>query len=108
MKFGSRLYELREGKFITKVKLSKELNISRHQLARYENDGASPSADHLIRLADFFEVSADYLLGRDDYASLPSRKGQRYIVIPKEITEEDAELVRNFIKTLRTQGRNRH
>ena len=46
--------------------IGKELNISSASITKWKN-GSLPSAETLVRLADRFEVSTDYLLGRDDY-----------------------------------------
>jgi len=48
--------------------IGKELNISSASITKWKN-GSLPGAETLVRLADRFEVSVDYLLGRTDYAA---------------------------------------
>ena len=57
---------LREGIKLSQMKLAKEFGISQSSLARYEIDDASPPPALLLRYADFFDVSMDYIFGRTD------------------------------------------
>ncbi len=63
--FLERLEELLEEQGITKYKLSRDLNLSNSTIWNWQN-GCQPTADKLIKLADYFEVSTDYLLGRSN------------------------------------------
>lgn len=62
--FDKILRELREEKKLTQSELAKFLNVSRASISAYENRTNDPSLDVLIKMADFFNVSLDYLLGR--------------------------------------------
>ena len=42
------------------------LQIAQPSYIRYENGSAQPSLENLVKLADYFDVSLDYLLGRED------------------------------------------
>ena len=59
----NRLKELREDKDISISKLLKLLNVSRTTYYNYENELTFPSFSTLFTLADFYNVSIDYLLG---------------------------------------------
>lgn len=61
-----RLSELREEKNLTQNDIANAINTSRTNIGRWEKGLNEPSASHIIKLADFFECSADYLLGRED------------------------------------------
>lgn len=72
-----RLKELREEKKITQKEVAEAIGGTQSNLAKWEKEKIQPAADMIIKLADFFGVSADYLLGRtDDFgnavASLPA------------------------------------
>lgn len=67
MNLGKRLKELRKSYGLTQEKLADALNISRVNYTRYETDKARPDYETLILLADFFDVTTDYLLGRKEY-----------------------------------------
>lgn len=63
---GDRLKWLREGANLSQLDLAVRLSISETQIWRYENSDTEPRADVVVRLAEFFNVSTDYLLGRSD------------------------------------------
>lgn len=62
--FKDRLKELREDRGLTQDEMADILKVSRSQMSNYETGKYEPSIDTLIFLADFFNVSLDYLLGR--------------------------------------------
>lgn len=64
--FARRLSCLRNSINMTQLKLGKELQIPQSSLNRYEHNESSPSYELLVRIADYFDVSLDYLLGRTD------------------------------------------
>ncbi|AEE96927.1 helix-turn-helix domain-containing protein [Mahella australiensis] len=61
-----RLVELRKERKMTQEELANVLGISRSALSLYETDKRQPDFQTICRLADFFNVSVDYLLGRTD------------------------------------------
>ncbi|WP_278228469.1 helix-turn-helix domain-containing protein [Lactococcus lactis] len=63
-KFAERLKELRKEKGLTQQKVADSLNISQPNYRRWEVGERSPSGETLIKLADYFDVSIDYLVGR--------------------------------------------
>lgn len=64
MKKYRRIRNLREDKDLTQEKLAKILNISQRTYSRYENADSMMPLDILIQIADFHDVSIDYLLER--------------------------------------------
>lgn len=66
MQFGNKLKQLRENKNLKQADLAALLNVSPSTVAMYEQNNRKPDHDTLVSIADFFEVSADYLLGRTD------------------------------------------
>ena len=58
--------ELREKKGITQTKLAEILGVGRTTITMYEKGTIVPPADILRKLADYFNVSVDYLLGREE------------------------------------------
>ncbi len=61
-----RLKEIRKSKKISQLKLSIALNMSQNTISRYETGDREPGLNELIRIADYFNVSVDYLLERTD------------------------------------------
>lgn len=64
--FATRLKELRTSKGLTMEALAKEIHGTKASIGNFENGNKKPSMDALIALADFFDVSLDYLVGRTD------------------------------------------
>lgn len=65
MNYGKKLKYLRNKRGYSQKELTDRLNLNRSTYARYETSTTQPDFDTLKRLADFFEVSIDYLLGHD-------------------------------------------
>ena len=61
-----RLRELRRARHITQLKMALDLNMSQNTISRYESGEREPGVTELIRIADYFRVSIDYLLERTD------------------------------------------
>jgi transcriptional regulator with XRE-family HTH domain len=65
-KFGDRISHLRETAKLTQEELANRLGITRAALSHYETGRREPDYETLVKFADFFEVSLDYLVGRTD------------------------------------------
>lgn len=61
-----RLKELRIMRKISQLKLAMDLNMNQNTISRYENLEREADYETLIKIADYFDVSIDYLLGRTD------------------------------------------
>lgn len=61
--FGYRLQNLRRSKHLTQTMVAKRLKLSKASISGYENNTKTPSVDVLVKLAMFYGVSTDYLLG---------------------------------------------
>jgi len=59
-----RLREIRKRKNISQLKLAMDLNLSQNTISRYETGEREPGIAELILIADYFNVSVDYLIGR--------------------------------------------
>lgn len=61
-----RLRQLREARHISQLKLAMDLNLNQNSISRYESGAREADYKTLIALADYFQVSVDYLLERTD------------------------------------------
>ncbi|MBQ8178525.1 MAG: helix-turn-helix transcriptional regulator [Clostridia bacterium] len=61
---GKQLKDLRKELGLTQLEVANKLNISRVNYTRYETDAVCPDFDTLIDIADFYNVSLDYLFNR--------------------------------------------
>lgn len=70
MSFGKIIAHLRHKNNLSQEELAKRLNISKSSLGMYETNKREPSFDMTKKIADFFDVTTDYLLGRSDHSQL--------------------------------------
>jgi len=63
--FGDRLLELRQEKGVGQVELADKIKVSKGIISLWENNLREPKMSSLVALADFFEVTLDYLVGRE-------------------------------------------
>ncbi len=63
--FKEKLRELRLEKGLSQGKLALQLNVSKQNISDWENGKSETSFELLVKIADFFEVTTDYLLGRE-------------------------------------------
>lgn len=63
---NERIKELRNSRKMTQVELANALGLTKQCVSNWENDNVLPSVDMLCRLADFFSVTTDYLLCREE------------------------------------------
>ena len=61
-----RLKSLRKERKISQLKLALDLNMNQNTISRYENMEREADYETLVKFADYFDVSLDYLLGRSD------------------------------------------
>ena len=66
MKFNERLKELRTEKGVTQKQLGGLFSFSKNTVCEWEKGRAEPKSEVIKKLADYFEVTTDYLLGRSD------------------------------------------
>jgi transcriptional regulator with XRE-family HTH domain len=63
-----KLKELRQSRKISQLKLALDLNMNQNSISRYETGEREADYETLIKFADYFNVSLDYLLGRNEYS----------------------------------------
>lgn len=63
---AKRMRELREGVHISQMKIAKTFGIGQSSIFRYESGETAAPAEVLLKYADYFDVSLDYIFGRTD------------------------------------------
>ena len=86
--FSTRLKELRAEKEITGEELGKKFNVSKTAVSYWESGRNFPGEETIRKLADFFQVSTDYILGNSDIRN-PYENHQRI----SESIKDDKELL---------------
>ena len=88
---GERLRILRESVKLSQVKMADLLGVKQSSINRYERGQSAPSLETLVKYADYFDVSMDYLFARTD-----KPQGKLYEYRPKIAT--GSEEMRQFIE----------
>lgn len=96
---GDRLKKLRLEKKLTQEELGKRINVTKVSISGYENGNRTPDTETLQKLADFFNVTTDYLLGRTDNPNSPKNDD-----IPEELKDPELGL---FFKELKEASEER-
>ena len=65
--YGKIIRELRKERNLSQKQLAEKLNTAQNTVSKYETETLDLSTDMLIKICDFFDVPADYILGRIDY-----------------------------------------
>lgn len=98
--FAKRLFQLRKKAGMTQEQLAKELGTSRGALSMYEIGRREPDFNTLVKIARFFSVTVDYLVGLSDQ---PHGHGAQPVLFRElsELTEEEMEYVRETLQVYR-------
>lgn len=99
-----RLRKIRGEKGIAQDVVSSACEISRVALARYENGSRFPKADIIARLAEYYGVTSDYLLGRDSDEDQPdqvSDRMKRFLHEVQDMDDSEIELVSMFLEQVK-------
>lgn len=97
--FGQLLKELRQQAGLTQKQLGERLWISKATVSYYEQSLRYPSPEILVKIANVFHVSTDYLLGRES-------KAQTLDVT--DLSDEDIALLNSMIEHLRRKNINKN
>ncbi|MCL6558540.1 MAG: helix-turn-helix domain-containing protein [Firmicutes bacterium] len=101
-KLAERIAALRKRKNLSQTEFAKRLGVGRSTVAMWETADREPDAATIQRIADFFNVSTDYLLGRTDDPTPPG--GKKPVIDPdlahdiSDLTPEELELLNRLKK----------
>lgn len=84
-----RLKELRQESGMRRSELAKQLNINAGTIANYENEIRQAPYEYLILFAEYFEVSIDYLLGREE-------KSETRVKIEGPLNETERQIIDDY------------
>ncbi len=95
-----KLYELRLEKNLSQRAIAKEMCISQATYNNWENGKTQPSIEQLIMLADFFDVSVDFLIGKEGDEQMSHAAHEDTISLFYGLEEDSRELVKALIRKL--------
>ena len=103
--FGKILRQLRKEKGLTQVELASILNLDASSISKYEKADVSPSAEVLIKVSKYFNVSTDFLLGLSTQKNTPTsyKAGveAKWSEIQQLISNAPPEKIEETLKILR-------
>lgn len=107
----NRIKNLRETSNETQEELGKILNVSKATISKYENGTVEMSNDTLIKLANHFNVSTDYLLGRTDIPDMLNEPIQIAASMKdgldiSDMDEDEKKFINDFVKMVRKKNNN--
>lgn len=98
MNIGSRLAFLRDQRGLTQEELASSLGISRAALSHYEKNRREPDTETLGKVADLFQVSIDYLVGRTAQTNATLDSDVRQFTDELELSDD--EILSHFALTI--------
>ena len=87
---NERIKELRQSIGQTQVELAQNLGVTKQCVSNWENNNIQPSVDMLIKISEYFGVSCDYLLGKEN---------KKYLDV-SNLSEEQAAHIQLIIKDI--------
>lgn len=100
--FGKRIKNLRQKMGLTQVELGKMFNVTNVAVTKWESDDRFPDKTTLIKIADYFNVSIDYLLCRKyiSYISSGNNVVKIHEKYPYNLSPEDVERLINYLRDI--------
>ncbi|CAM4455202.1 helix-turn-helix domain-containing protein [Paenibacillus tarimensis] len=97
---GDRLRELRKARKMTQEQVAAYLNAAKSTISQYENNINEPDLETLVKLADWFGVTIDDLLGRSLYDQRPD-SGSSNSLLMERLTEDEEEYLKESLAMYR-------
>lgn len=104
--FGDIFKELRLEKKLSQDKIAEDLEISQPLIAKWESHQSTPSPEMLDYIADYFNVSVDYLIGRSKYRNLEADNSELDNVLfskAKDLTDDEKKTIISVINAIKKE-----
>ena len=110
MTLGNRIKFLRKRANITQSELAEKLNLSFGTISKYEKDEISIPSETLLKIANIFNVSTDFLLGRVDIKneSIAIAASIKDNVDLSDVSNEDKEAIMRFVEMAKNKNKNKN
>ncbi len=100
--FAERLKLLRVERNLTQHEVAKAVGISARVMGYYETDDRFPkSEDILIRITNYFDVSADWILGRSEIRPMTVQQEKLLIIDCSDFSDDEKSKILDYIELLR-------
>jgi len=103
MSIGTKIRDLRKQAHLSQTELGKKVSVSQQTVTAWENNKAEPSSSAVAQLADIFNVTTDYLLGRPNKQETKKddvELSDDDVIMTwrgKPLSDEDRELIRRIM-----------
>ena len=104
--FGDVFKQLRLEKGLSQDKIAEELDVSQPLIAKWESHQSTPAPEMLDYIADYFNISVDYLIGRSKFKNLESDNSELDNVLfnkAKELTDDEKKTIINVINAIKKE-----
>jgi len=101
MSFGSKIIQLRDEENLSRKELSEKLGIAYQTLSKYETDARFPDRDTLTIIADNFNVSVDFLLGRTKLREMSAETLLEQALDADGLSSDELAAVQNMIDLIK-------
>lgn len=108
MNIGEKIKLLREKNQKTQLDVAKALDVTYQTIYKYEKGIAIPPADAIIKLAEYFNVTTDYLLGRTDNLDMLNEPIQIAASMKdgldiSDMDDDEKKFINDFVKMVRSK-----
>lgn len=107
----SRIRDIRKQNGVTMKELGKAVGVGESTISMYENGKRQPDNTMLMKIADYFSVSVDYLLGRDEQQKKPtveddglSDRQRAFMESVRSMSPEDLDLLESLMAVVKKQN----
>lgn len=100
---GNRIKQLREEKGLKQEELAKVLSVAPSTIGMYERDEREPNDSITLKLAEYFEVSTDYLLGKTDIRNIEQEFNFAYHKETEGLSEDEIKEALEFYKMVKNR-----
>lgn len=107
MNMGAKIRDLRKQKRLSQTELGKLVHVSQQTVTAWENNKAEPTSSAVVQLAEVFNVSTDYLLGRPEKTGIDQTEldleqalDNAHSFSGKPLSEHDRKVAKDVLRSL--------
>lgn len=108
---GQRIKGLRLQHHLNQEQLGKVMGVKKATISNYELGTRKPDPDDIVKLANYFETTTDYLLGNTDNSELPNTTTDLLAAhldkAYSDLSDDDKNQIQDFIKYIQSKGDNK-
>lgn len=99
----NNIRKLRKSHDLTMKQFGEMMGVSESMISLYENNKAQPDINMIYKMADYFDVSIDFLLGRKTDESKEEKTDDKLVVDILSLTKEEKTLVQGYVSGIKAR-----